>query len=165
MSASDEPAAVRHFESVSVGDELTELTRGPMSEAHLMRWSAAIENWHRIHYDEPFATKHDCLPCLLVNGTWKQNFLIQMVTGWLGSGGWLARIEFSFRRMDFVGDVLTAWGTVTALETRDGLGFVSCEIGIRNPRGENSTPGSAVGVLPLRDGRPVPYPYPVPAGR
>jgi hydroxyacyl-ACP dehydratase HTD2-like protein with hotdog domain len=81
VSASDEPAAVRHFESVSVGDELTELTRGPMSEAHLMRWSAAIENWHRIHYDEPFATKHDGLPCLLVNGTWKQNFLIQMVTG------------------------------------------------------------------------------------
>jgi acyl dehydratase len=165
VSATHEPAPVRHFESVSVGDALTELTRGPMSEAHLMRWSAAIENWHRIHYDEPFATKHDGLPCLLVNGSWKQHFLIQMLTAWLGSGGWLARIDFSFRRMDFVGDVLTAWGTVTALKTRAGLGFVSCEIGIRNPRGENSTPGTALGILPLRGGHAVPYPYPVASGR
>jgi hypothetical protein len=79
---------------------------------------------------------------------------------WLEPHGWLAKIGFSFRKMDHVGDVLEARGTVTELYERDELGFVVCEIGIHNPRGENSTPGTAIGVLPLRDGPPVPYPFP-----
>jgi acyl dehydratase len=154
-------ASPRCFEDVAVGDAVTPLVRGPMTPSHLMRWSAAIENWHRIHYDHPFATERDGLPSLLVNGSWKQHVLTEMMRKWLAPEGWLERIQFSFRRMDLVGDTLTMWGTVTATEERDGLGFVTCEIGIENPRGENSTPGTATGVLPLRGGRPVPYPYPV----
>ena len=38
-----------YFEDVNVGDEIPPLVKGPMSPAHLMRWSSAIENWHRIH--------------------------------------------------------------------------------------------------------------------
>jgi hydroxyacyl-ACP dehydratase HTD2-like protein with hotdog domain len=30
----------------------------------IVRWSAAVENWHRIHYDLPFATGHEsCRTC------------------------------------------------------------------------------------------------------
>jgi acyl dehydratase len=148
------------FDDVSVGDELSPLVRGPMTTVHLMRWSAAIENWHRIHYDQKFATEHDHLPALLVNGSWKQHFLVQAVRQWLGPKGWLAKISFQFRAMDVVGSTLTAWGTVTDTEVRDGLGIVVCEIGIRNENGDESTPGRAVGVLPLRGGPDVPYPFP-----
>jgi hypothetical protein len=35
-----------------------------------------------------------------------------------------------------------------------------CEIGIRNQRDEETTPGEATGVLPLRGGPEVPYPFP-----
>jgi len=148
------------FADIRVGDDVTPLVRGPMTPSHLFRWSAAIENWHRIHYDHPFATEHDGLPCLLVNGSWKQHFLVQMMREWLEPEGWLAKIQFSFRRMDLVGDTLTAWGRVTETFERDGLGFVVCEIGIRNDRDEESTPGTATGVLPLAGGTAVPYPFP-----
>jgi len=148
------------FEDVAAGDELPPLVRGPITTAHVMRWSAAIENWHRIHYDQPFATGHDELPALLINGTWKQHFLVQLVRGWAEPSGWLAKITMSFRGMDLVGDTLTAWGRVTETEERDGLGIVACEIGIRNQRGEDTTPGTATVVLPLRDGPAVPYPFP-----
>jgi acyl dehydratase len=148
------------FEELTAGDELTPLVRGPMTPVHLMRWSAAIENWHRIHYDVPFATRHDGLPGLLINGSWKQHFLVQMVREWLGPDGWLARISFQFRKMNLVGETLTAHGTVTDTYERHGLGFVVCEVGIRNDADEESTPGSALGVLPLRSGKPVPYPFP-----
>jgi acyl dehydratase len=147
------------FEDLVVGAETTPLVRGPITTSHLMRWSSAIENWHRIHYDLPFATGHDKLPGLPVNGTWKQHFLVQMMREWLGPTGWLWKIEFSFRKLDVAGSTLTAWGKVTDLATRDGFGFVTCEIGIRNESGEQSTPGTAVGVLQLADGRPVPYPF------
>src|SRR5262249_40244652 len=109
------------FADLEVGMELTPLVRGPMTPVHLMRWSAAIENWHRIHYDEPFATGHDGLPGLLVNGSWKQHFLVQMVREWLGQDGWLARIGFQFRGMDVAGSTLIAWGRITGLHERGDL--------------------------------------------
>ena len=68
-----------YFEDVSIGDEVTPLVKGPMSPLHLMRWSAAIENWHRIHYDETFSKEHDGLPERRVNGSWKQHVLVQMM--------------------------------------------------------------------------------------
>ncbi len=46
----------RCFEDVTVGEALPALPKGTISTAHLMRWSAAIENWHRIHYDRRYVT-------------------------------------------------------------------------------------------------------------
>jgi acyl dehydratase len=160
MTGDGVAASQRMFEDVVVGDEVTPLVRGPLTPVHLMRWSAAIENWHRIHYDQAFAVKHDGLPGLLVNGSWKQHFLVEAMRQWLGPGGWLAKISFQFRAMDVVGSTLTAWGTVTATEERGGLGYVVCDIGIRNEQGKESTPGVMTGVLPLCGGPAVPYPFP-----
>ena len=147
------------FEELKIGDEIKTLVRGPITTSHLMRWSAAIENWHRIHYDLPFATEHDKLPGLPINGTWKQHFLVQMMREWITPSGWLWKIEFSFRKLDVAGSTLTAWGKIINLEVRDRFGWVTCEIGIRNQDGQESTPGTAVAVLPLRGGKAVPYPF------
>src|SRR5688572_8758397 len=133
-----------YFEDVSVGDPLPELVRGPMRSTHLMRWSSAVENWHRIHYDQPFAVEHDNLPGLLINGSWKQHMLVQFLRGWSGHTGWLWKVSYRFRRMDVVGDTLTAFGEVTELEKADGFGLVTATVGIRNSRGEVSTEGGAV---------------------
>jgi len=147
------------FADLRAGDEIPALVRGPLLPPHLMRWSAAIENWHRIHYDQEFATGHDKLPGLLINGSWKQHFLVQLMRGWLGPEGWLASIEFSFRAMNVAGETLTAHGTVTDLCEQVGYGWVTCEIGIRNDEDKESTPGTAVGVLPLPGGPAVPRPF------
>lgn len=149
-----------YFEDVTCGDHLPDLVRGPMSPMHLMRWSASIENWHRIHYDWRFATEHDGLPDVLVNGSWKQHFLVQLVRNWAGDDGWLWRLGYRFRRMDIAWDTLTAFGTVTELRRFDDFGVAACEIGIRNSRGEQSTEGTALAAIPYRDGKPVPYPFP-----
>lgn len=152
-----------YYEDVEIGMEVTPLVKGPMTPAHLMRWSAAMENWHRIHYDWHYAVEHDKLPERLVNGSWKQQVLVQMMKDWLGPEGWLWKISYQFRGMDPVWSTLTAWGRVVNKYEKDGLGFVECDIGIRNQQGEEGTPGTAVGVLPLRGGRKVPYPF-VPPG-
>jgi acyl dehydratase len=159
------PAEVKKqifYEDVEVGQEITPLPKGPMTTLHLMRWSAAIENWHRIHYDRPYAVEHDKLPDVLVSGYWKQQALVQMLKDWCGEGGWLWKINYQFRAMDPVGATLTCWGLVTDKSVRGGLGFIECDIGMRNQDGQESTPGTAVVVLPLRGGRPVPYPFVAP---
>jgi acyl dehydratase len=127
---------------------------------HLMRWSAAVENWHRIHYDQDFAKGHDGLPDVVVSGSWKQNVLCQLLTDWAGSTGWVARMRFQYRSVDLVGDRLSAFGTVIAKGVVDGLGIVTVDMGIRNDRGVISTAGSAYIALPFTSKQSTPYPFP-----
>lgn len=147
------------FEEIAVGDEIPAVTKGPLSAAHIMRWSAAMENWHRIHYDWRYATEHDGLPDVLVNGSWKQHVIIQLLTDWAGEDGWVWKSKFQFRGMNVPGDTVTAWGTVTGTEVRNGYGIVHLDIGLKNQEGKEAAPGTASVVLPLKGGAAVPYPF------
>ena len=147
------------FDDLAVGQEVGPLRHGPFTTAHLMRWSAAMENWHKIHYDQPFAVDHDKLPGLLINGSLKQQFIAQMLKDWAGADGWVWKIRFQFRAMNLVGERLAMWGRVTALQREASYGLAELELGIRNEAGLESTPGSATVALPFRDGPPVPYPF------
>ncbi len=150
-----------YFDDVSVGQTIPEVKKGPMTVSHIMRWSASMENWHRIHYDKQYAVEHDKLPDVMVNGSWKQHVLMQLLKDWVGLGGWTWKVAFQYRDMDIPGDLITAWGTVTKTYEQKGLGYVELEIGLKNSRGVDSTKGTAVVVLPKRNGAPVPYPFPV----
>lgn len=146
-------------EDIVVGDELPPVVLGPLTPSHVMRWSAAIENWHRIHFDWRYATGHDGLPDVVVNGSWKQHVLIRLVTDWVGEAGWLWTTAFQFRGMNVPGETLTAWGRVTGIEERGDYGLVTLAIGLRNEHGHDGTPGTAVTVWPTLDGPAVPYPF------
>ncbi len=149
-----------YFEDVSVGQEIPPVQKGPMTVSHIMRWSASMENWHRIHYDKAYAVEHDRLQDVVVNGSWKQHVLMQLLKDWAGLQGWAWKVGFQYRDMDFPGDLITAWGKVTKTYERRGLGYVELEIGLKNSRGIESTKGTAVVVLPKRGGPRVPYPFP-----
>lgn len=144
------------FENVELGQPIPDLTMGPLGPAHLMRWSAAIENWHRIHYDRPYATEHDGLPDILINGSFKQHMLMQLVGRWAGREGWLWKMRLQFRAMNVAGETLTAWGRVASRERQGAFGIVHLDVGIRNEDSVEGTPGSAVVVLPVRGGPRVP---------
>jgi acyl dehydratase len=146
------------LDDVTVGGELPSLVRGPLSPMHLMRFSAAIENWHRIHYDHDFATAHDGLPDLVVSGSWKQHFVAQMVRRWAGDAGWMSQLGLQYRRVNVVGETLTAWGRVADVESGDEFGLVRLDVGILNQNGDESSQGQALVALPLAMGRPLPRP-------
>ena len=147
------------YEDVDVGQDIPTLQKGPMTPAHIMRWSAASENWHRIHYDRDYAVNHDKLPDIMVNGSWKQHVLIQLLTDWVGEEGWLWKIGFQFRGMNVPGETLTAWGRITDKKLVGDYGVVTLEIGLVNEKQAEGTPGTATVVLPRRGGKPVPYPF------
>jgi len=155
--------ATLFFEDVQVGQELPGLDKGPFTTAHLMRWSAAMENWHKIHYDLPFTREHDGLPGLLVNGSLKQQFLVQLLKDWAGPHGWVWKVGFQFRAMNLVGETLSVWGRVDARRDGPGYGLVDVSLGILNDQGRESTPAQATVALPCRGGAPLPYPFVAPA--
>lgn len=158
----DSPA----FESLTPGQLLCSLDKGVISTAHIMRWSAAVENFHRIHYDHAFATGHDKLPGILINGSWKQHVLVQLARQSLGQTGWLWRLKFRYKKMDLAGDSLRATARVVQTRAIGELGFVTLAIELLNQAGEVSTAGHAIGVMPAHAGARVPYPFePAPAHR
>jgi acyl dehydratase len=57
------------------------------------------------------------------------------------------------------GDVLIMWGRVTGKSEKGGMGLVELEIGMKNQEGIESMPGTATVVLPIRGGKPIPYPF------
>ena len=156
-------ATTPYFEEVSAGLELPILRKGPLTNVHLMRWSAAMENWHRIHYDQAFAVDHDKLPGILINGSLKQQFVMQSLADWAGPHGWVWKASFQFRAMNLAGETLSVWARVVDTKPGPGYGLVRLELGITNDAGKESTPGSAIVALPHRDGKPVPYPFVPPA--
>jgi acyl dehydratase len=147
------------FEEVEIGSSIPDLPKGPLTTAHLMRWSAAMENWHKIHYDKPFAMEHDKLPGLLINGSLKQQFIIQILKDWAGPGGWVWKASFQFRAMNLVGEEIRVWGKVKDKRRAPDFGLIDLELGIVNEEGKESTPGAGVVALPYRGGKPVPYPF------
>ena len=149
----------RYFEDVEVGVDLPTLTRGPLTTTHLMRWAAAMENWHKIHYDQQFAVEHDKLPGIIVNGTLKQQIIMMMLKDWAGLEGWAWKLRFQLRAMDIAGTTLNFWAKVTAKIPCDGYGVVEMELGTRNLEGRESTPGAALVALPFKGGNAVPYPF------
>jgi len=156
-AGSGRPAS-RSFEDTSVGEVIGPAGYGPMTVMHLMRWGAAMENWHRIHYDDAFCREHEGLPGPLVNGSWKQQVLAQLLKDWAGPAGWLRALEFQFRGMDVAGETLRAQGRVTAREIQGDYGEVRCAIEMRNTSDEATTVGEAAVLLPLRHGPEVRYP-------
>ncbi len=151
------------FEDVEAGQEAGPMRKGLFTTAHLMRWSAAMETWHKIYYDLPFATGHDKLPGLLINGSLKQQLIAQLLKDWAGPTGWVWKVRFQFRAMNLVGERLEMWAWITGARRAAEYGLMELELGIRNGAGVESTPGSATVALPFRGGPPVPYPFVPPA--
>jgi acyl dehydratase len=152
-----------YFDDVEVGQELAPLVIGPLTATHLFRWSAAIENWHRIHYDQSFAVYHEGLPNILAQGSWKQSILPRYLKDLCLPDGWAWKVNFQHRAMIVPGDTVTVWSRVTGKREEEGLGFVDLDVGMRLQYDAESCPGKSTIVLPIRNGRAVPYPFVPPA--
>ncbi len=148
-----------YYEDVAEGQNLSSYVLGPLTPTHVFRWSAAIENWHRIHYDQDFAIYHEGLPNILVNGSWKQSIMPGYLKDLCLPDGWMWKVSFQHRAMIVPGDTLTCWAKVTSKSVKDGLGFIDLEVGMKTQDDIETCPGLATIVLPLKGGRPIPYPF------
>lgn len=152
-----------YFDDVEIGHMMPELVIGPLSTTHFFRWSAAIENWHRIHYDQNFAIYHEQLPNVLGQGSWKQSILMRFLKDICLPDGWAWKVSFQHRAMIVPGDTMTVWATVTGKTEQQGLGVVTLHVGMRLQTAAETCPGTAVIVLPVRGGRAIPHPFVPPA--
>lgn len=104
-----------------------------------MLYNASLWNGHRIHFDMPYATEVEGYPGLVVAGPLLGDWLHQIVDEWLDDAGMITGIEYSNRVAAFVGETVTAGGTVTQYDPDSGT--LTLEVFVKNDRDEVLAPG------------------------
>ena len=116
-------------------------------EVQQMLYNASLWNGHRIHFDMPYATEVEGYPGLVVAGPLMGDWLHQVVDEWLGDAGMITGIEYSNRIAAYVGETVTAGGTVTAYD--EATGEMTLEVFVKNENEEVLTPGVITARLTL----------------
>lgn len=144
------------LKSLRAGSLLPPLRKGRFTNAHLVRWCAAQENWARIHFDESYARDVAKLPGVLINGALKQHLLAQFLTEAFDGQGWIWRIDYDFKGMDLAGQALEVRGTVKELRNLDEHTLVPVNIEIWNIDLDRATTvGSAIVLFRKGDDAPA----------
>jgi acyl dehydratase len=137
-----------YFEDVEVGSEIGPLEKNPTTQ-QLVRYAGASGDFYQIHYDKDFALANK-LPGVILHGALKNGFLAQLMTDFAGEHGWLRKLAVQYRGMDQPGAKVVCRGKVARKRVEGSDHIVECEIWLENAKGEKTTPGSAIVILPSR---------------
>ena len=148
-----------YWEDVKEGGEVTTLTKIGTTQM-LVRWAGASGDFNPQHYDAKFGEAAGT-GGIIIHGALKRQWLIHLMTDWIGGEGTLKKFSCSYRGMDYPrymktmtedlgGDTWLCKGMVTKKGVEDGDHCVDCEIWVENGQGQKTTPGSATVILPSK---------------
>ena len=141
--------------ALHVGCELPSICKGPLTSSHIVRWSAAMQNWEKIHYDQQYARHVAKLPGPLINGSFKQHFLAQFLANAFDRSSWVFRIDYRFTGMDLVGETLQVRGRISTVTESERYTVVSTDVEVCNLHQEKVTTTGRGVVLLARDASPM----------
>jgi hypothetical protein len=81
----------------------------------------------------------------------RETWLCHLLTDWIGDGGWLWKLRCEHRKFNYQGDVTWVRGEVIDTQRTAVGNEVHVAVRCENQRGEVTTPGTAVVLLPSRD--------------
>ncbi len=148
-----------YWEDVNEGDEVTPLPK-VATRRMMAQWAGGSGDFNPLHYDDSFAEAQGVgMP--IVHGALKRQWLIQLMTDWIGDQGTLKKFSCQYRAMDHPrlmktmtepheGETWLCKGKVTKKYAEGDEHYVECDIRIENGKGEVTTPGKATVVLPSR---------------
>ncbi len=147
------------WEDVEVGSEVIPLSKVATTKM-LVKWAGASGDFNPLHYDSVFAASQG-VGTPIVHGALKRQWLVQLMTDWIGTEGSLKHFSCRYRAMDYPrtmktmteseeGETWLCKGTVTKKYLEEDNHCVECDIWIENGKGEKTTPGKATVILPPR---------------
>lgn len=108
----------------------------------------------RMHWEESWA-KQVGMPARYDYGAIREAFLAHLATDWIGDDGFLFSLWARHRRLNFFGDTTWIKGRVAGKAVNGGRHEVTLEVWCENQRGETTTEGKAVVILPSASGPAV----------
>lgn len=172
-------AVPRHVEEISVGDELPQIVKGPLTITDLIGflqgWGGMFVRPHgighawrkrhpaaytldefgipdvpeRVHWDNA-ASARSGIPVAYDYGPQRIAWLANLVTNWMSDAGWMRSLSVEVRKLNLVADTTWCRGSVTAVDVEQGL--VTLDVRAVNQRDEVTAYGEAVVELPRREG-------------
>ena len=137
-----------YFEDVQVGQEIPTMTEKCTSQ-RLVMWAAGSGDFYQIHYDKDFA-QGTGLPDRITHGALKHALLGRLLHEWVGDGGKVKQVACQYRGMDMVNEDVISRGVITKKSQEGGENIVELEVWTEDPKGQKTTPGTAVVSLPSR---------------
>jgi acyl dehydratase len=152
-----------YWEDVKVGAEVTPLPK-VATTLMLVKWAGASGDFNPLHYDEQFAASAGTGKPV-VHGALKRQWLIHLMTDWIGDEGTLKKFSCQYRAFDYPrlmktgsephdGETWLCKGKVATKYIEGNERLVDCDIWLENGKGEITTPGKATVILPSREASP-----------
>jgi hypothetical protein len=104
-----------------------------------------LDTVQRCHWDAEWAQQLGH-PTAYDYGLLRSNWLVHLVTNWMGDDAWLWKLSSSVRRFNYQGDAHVVSGTVSAVNVDANTVTIDAQ-GV-NQRGETTFTGTAVVILP-----------------
>lgn len=148
-----------YWDDIEEGGEVTPLVKVATTQM-LVRWAGASGDFNPLHYDQHFAeTSGVGKP--IVHGALKRQWLIQLMTDWIGEEGTLRKFSCRYRAVDYPrpmktmsepegGETWQCKGKVTKKYIEDDEHFIDCRIWVENGNSETTTNGKATVILPSK---------------
>jgi acyl dehydratase len=114
-------------------------------------WDSA----QRCHWEDSWA-QHLGQPAAYDYGAMRTNWMVHLITNWMGDGAWLWKMSASVIKFNYVGDTHWMTGEITAIDVPSST--VEIEVKGTNQRGEVTCLGSAVVILPTDSSHPAQSP-------
>jgi len=118
-------------------------------------WDSA----QRCHWEDAWAQSMG-QPAAYDYGAMRTNWMVHLITNWMGDNAWLWKLTASIQKFNYIGDTQWMSGVVTSLDEK--VGAVEIALKGTNQRGDVTCTGTAVVILP-KDERRVVIPYYDPA--
>jgi hypothetical protein len=112
----------------------------------------------RLHWETAWANKLG-IPVPYDYGGLRETLLVNLITNWMGDDGWLWKLSCQHRVFVYHGDTYWVKGKVRELKVEDGRHEAHLDVWVENQWGTMTTPGTAVVLLPTRQG-PATLPTP-----
>jgi acyl dehydratase len=136
-----------YWDDIEEGQEFSLIE--PMDSQRLVIWAAASGDFYQIHYDDNYA-KDNKLPDIIVHGALKGMLVGRLLDEWKGEDGSIKNWDVSYRGMDPAREDLTIWAKITKKYQENDENLVDLDVGVAQPDGTQTTPGTATVSLPQR---------------
>ena len=140
--------AARSFVEVALGERVPPFV-APRGLEAWNRFAAVNDEFVAVHMDDDAGRRAGNEAGAFGMGNLRLSYVANMLRGWAGDDAEIRELRVEYRSRHQKDEVLTATGTVVAVEAADGDRLVTVDVDVVAEDGRSTAPGTAVVAFPL----------------